>query len=70
MTNTERWILEAIDDYWTRHGFGPSLEAIGAIIGLRSKSGVHKAMHKLVDAGYVSRVPGIARSWRVERWPS
>ncbi len=69
MTNTERWVLEVVEEYWTLHGFGPSIDDIRKGIGLRSKSGTHKAMGKLLATGYLSRVPGITRSWKVARWP-
>jgi SOS-response transcriptional repressor LexA len=69
VTNTQRWILEAVDEHWTLNGFAPSIDDIRKAVGLRSKSGTHKAIHKLLAAGCLSRVPGIVRSWKVKAWP-
>ena len=65
MTDREKAILEFIRAYMKLHGSAPSYEVIAHAVGLRSKSNIHRLVHKLEDMGYVRIRPYKFRSIRV-----
>jgi repressor LexA len=56
LTRRQREVLEVIRSFITQHGYSPSLEEIGAALGLSSVATVHKHVSHLVDKGLVRRV--------------
>lgn len=47
--------LQAIRDYWLRHGRPPTLEEIGSHIGIRSRGSVHRLVQTLLEKNYLQR---------------
>jgi repressor LexA len=62
MTERERAILEFIKAYMRLHGVSPSYEVIASGIGLRSKSNIHRLVHKLEQMGHLKLKPYKFRS--------
>jgi repressor LexA len=61
LTRRQRQVLDVIRDFIERQGYSPSLEEIGAELGLSSVATVHKHVSLLVDKGFVQR------SWNQNR---
>jgi repressor LexA len=55
LTRRQREVLDVIRDFIARNGYSPSLEEIGATLGLSSVATVHKHVSHLVDKGLVRR---------------
>lgn len=55
LTRRQREVLDVIREFIAEHGYSPSLEEIGAALGLSSVATVHKHVSLLVDKGYVQR---------------
>lgn len=56
LTRRQREVLDVIRQFITHHGYSPSLEEIGAALGLSSVATVHKHVSHLVEKGLVRRV--------------
>ena len=65
MTDREKSILNFIREYMKLHGTSPSYEVIAKAVGLKSKSNVHRFVHKLEDLGYLKIKPYKFRSIKV-----
>ncbi len=61
LTPLEERILQFVTRYITDQGRAPTLEEIGAGVGLRSKGTVHRYVQSLIDKGHLQRGP---RGWR------
>jgi len=55
LTRRQREVLDVIRELIERNGYSPSLEEIGAELGLSSVATVHKHVSHLVQKGYVRR---------------
>lgn len=55
LTRRQREVLDVIREFIDRQGYSPSLEEIGAQLGLSSVATVHKHVTLLVEKGYVRR---------------
>jgi repressor LexA len=55
LTGRQREVLDVVRGFIGKHGYSPSLEEIGAALGLSSVATVHKHVTLLVDKGYVKR---------------
>jgi repressor LexA len=55
LTRRQREVLDVVRGFIGKHGYSPSLEEIGAALGLSSVATVHKHVTLLVDKGYVKR---------------
>ena len=55
LTRRQREVLDVIQDFIGRNGYSPSLEEIGAALGLSSVATVHKHVTHLVEKGFVRR---------------
>jgi len=55
LTRRQRQVLDVIREFIEEQGYSPSLEEIGAALGLSSVATVHKHVSLLVDKGYVQR---------------
>jgi repressor LexA len=62
MTDREIAILEFIKAYMRLHGVSPSYEVIARGVGLRSKSNIHRLIHKLEEMGHIRLKPYKFRS--------
>jgi repressor LexA len=55
LTRRQREVLDVIRDFINERGYSPSLEEIGAQLGLSSVATVHKHVSLLVEKGFVQR---------------
>lgn len=55
LTRRQRQVLDVVGDLIERNGYSPSLEEIGAELGLSSVATVHKHVSHLVQKGFVRR---------------
>ena len=62
ITQQMQRVLDFIRAYQLEHGRVPSFARIGAGLGLKSKSNVHRLIHALVERGRIWMMPGKARS--------
>lgn len=62
MTDREIAILEFIKAYMRLHGVSPSYEVIARGVGLKSKSNIHRLIHKLEEMGHIRLKPYKFRS--------
>lgn len=62
MTKRQHETLAYIEAYQTEYGYSPSFDEMRQHLGLRSKSGVHKLVHSLVERGHIRFIPDRARS--------
>jgi len=64
MTEKQRTIFLVIDEWWKRHGYGPSIDDIMYQTGDKGRGNVHRVVKKLCDLGICKRVSKSARSVR------
>ena len=62
LTRRQREIWEYLDDYTASHGYAPTLEEIGAHLGLSSPATVHKHLSNLERKGVISRKWNLSRA--------
>lgn len=62
LTRRQREVYECIRDFVARHGYAPSLEEIGAQLGLASVATVHRHVELLVAKGWVRKAANSSRS--------
>jgi repressor LexA len=55
LTRRQKQVLDVIREFINERGYSPSLEEIGAELGLSSVATVHKHVSHLVQKGYVRR---------------
>lgn len=60
-------IIQFVREYWTKHGFGPSMSDIGTGVGMKSKGGVAYQLGLMESAGLIERNPLLARTIRLSR---
>jgi len=64
MTENQMNVYIAIDEFWKKYGFGPTVENLQYMTGDKSRSNVHRIMKRLVDLGVCKQTPRRARSIR------
>ena len=57
MTDRRKLVLEFIRAYVKLHGVSPSYEVIAKGIGLKSKSNIHRIVHRLKTDGHIVTKP-------------
>lgn len=62
MTSSQRDVLDFIRGYIRRKGVSPSYDDIRDGLAYASKSNIHRIALALEERGYISRLPGRARS--------
>lgn len=58
-------ILKYVTDYWTAHGYSPTVREIGGAVGLTSLSAVCYELDILMARGLLLRDFGVSRSIRL-----
>lgn len=58
-------ILTFVETFRAGHAYGPSYQEIAESVGIRSKSDVHRYVHRLRRRGLIDWDDGIARTIRV-----
>lgn len=65
MTETHKLVYDFITAYIKIHRVSPSYEAIANALKMKSKSNIHRIVHKLKDDGYLTVQPHKFHSIRV-----
>ena len=65
LTPRQHDTLEAIRVYIAKHGFSPSMREICDALGVASTNSAHEHLSALEDKGYITRLPGKARTVRI-----
>lgn len=55
-------ILAFVRAFWKDNGYSPSTREIGLSLGITSPNAVHAHLRRLVEDGFITTVPGVARS--------
>jgi repressor LexA len=63
LTDKQRQVLEAIQQYWDEYGMPPSLADLASTLQL-SRPTVHQHVQALAKKGYLDFRGGVGRSWR------
>ena len=58
MTRIQQKYYNAIRSFLEHHKRSPSFEEIATIVGVSSLASVHRAVHKLINQGYIIQEPG------------
>lgn len=70
MTRRQQDLLAFVRDFIAEHSVSPSYEEIGVALALKTKSGVSRLVHELVDRGLLVAEGGNTRLPRCLRVPS
>jgi repressor LexA len=65
MTPKQKLVLDFIELYVKMKGYAPSYLNIAQGLGMRSKSNIHKLVHKLKEEGCLEIKPHLVRSLKV-----
>lgn len=61
LTNRQQRILAYLQEYIRQHGYAPSTDEIMSVVGVSSKSEVHRDLRRLEERGYIRKRERIAR---------
>jgi SOS-response transcriptional repressor LexA len=64
MTEKQRTVFLVIDEWWKKHGYGPSIDDIMYQTGDKGRANVQRQIKALCDLGVCKRLPNRARSVR------
>lgn len=65
LSKRQRNILSFISRFLEQRGYPPTIREIGEAVGIASTSVVNYNLNKLVDHGYIERVPEVSRGLRL-----
>lgn len=65
LTRRQRQVFDAIRSFIAKRGYSPSLEEVGASLGLSSVATVHRHVERLVEKGLLRKDPNRSRSVEV-----
>ena len=65
MIEKDRQLLVFLDNFIQANGYAPSYTEIMSGTSDKSKNGVNIRLNRLEEAGYIKRVPSVARSIQV-----
>lgn len=63
--STTKWVFENLVSFATHHGYLPSVEELGVLLGMSSKSSVWYHLRRLHDAGFIEIVERKGRAIKV-----
>ena len=69
LTKKQRDLLLLIHERMMKGDVAPSFEEMRDLLGLKSKSGIHRLITGLVERGYLARLPHRARALEVRKLP-
>ena len=69
LTKQQIKLFCVIDDSLKREGVCPSFEEMKDLIGLKSKSGIHRLIKSLEERGFIRQIPNKARALEIVRYP-
>jgi|DEB0MinimDraft_10_1074344.scaffolds.fasta_scaffold00194_5 DNA-binding MarR family transcriptional regulator len=68
MTPAQRKVYDEIASYIMLYGHSPAHHEIGEALGLNTST-ITRCIERLVEAGYITSIPGAARTLRIVREP-
>ena len=69
LTHKQRELLLLIHNRMSKGELAPSFDEMRDLLGLKSKSGIHRLITGLVERGYLARLPHRARALEVVKLP-
>jgi repressor LexA len=69
LTQKQKELLLLIHERMATGDVAPSFEEMKELLGLKSKSGIHRLINALVERGYLERLPHRARALQVRKLP-
>ncbi|MBD5398779.1 transcriptional repressor LexA [bacterium] len=69
LTKQQLRLFMIIDDSLKKDGVCPSFEEMKNIIGLKSKSGIHRLIKSLEERGFIKQIPNKARALEILKYP-
>lgn len=69
LTKKQLQLYRLMEDYKQRNGIMPSYEEMQEMIGLKSKSGVHRLITGMEARGVIRRFPNLARAIELKPLP-
>ncbi|MGW1988281.1 LexA family protein [Streptomyces collinus] len=65
LTDTQERVLRCIREHIAAYGEAPTVQEIGAAVGMRSRASVHYQLVELEAKGAIAREPGRLRGIRL-----
>lgn len=65
LTDKQKGVLNAIDSYYCKHGFSPTIRDISEKMGWASSSTAHACLNRLKDKGYITWIPLQPRTFKI-----
>ena len=69
LTKQQLKLFKIIDEHLRNDGVCPSFEEMKRLIGLKSKSGIHRLIRSLEERGFIHQIPNKARALEITRYP-
>ena len=69
LTKQQLRLFMIIDESLKKDGFCPSFEEMKNMIGLKSKSGIHRLIKSLEERGFIKQIPNKARALEILKYP-
>ncbi len=69
LTKKQESMLNLLINHFQHHDVAPSFEELCDVMGLKSKSGIHRLLLGLEERGYIRRLPNKARAIDVLKYP-
>jgi repressor LexA len=69
LTKQQLKLFMIIDESLKRDGVCPSFEEMKNLIGLKSKSGIHRLIKSLEERGFLKQIPNKARALEITKYP-
>jgi len=69
LTKQQLKLFKIIDEHLKSDGVCPSFEEMKRLIGLKSKSGIHRLIRSLEERGFIHQIPNKARALEITRYP-
>ena len=65
LTKRQSELLAFIKAFQRKNKYSPSMDEMTKALGVKAKSAAHRAVHQLVDRGFLAAPEGKARNYRV-----
>lgn len=69
LTKQQLKLFMIIDESLKKDGVCPSFEEMKNLIGLKSKSGIHRLIKSLEERGFIKQIPNKARALEIIKYP-
>ena len=69
LTKQQLKLFKIIEEHLKSDGVCPSFDEMRELIGLKSKSGIHRLIRSLEERGFIHQIPNKARALEITRYP-